>query len=252
MGSSSVGSSSAYGSRNCVLSNCERSSTSSGSSSSSSFGYDSSSSVNSCEYSSSCGNGSDQPYKAMIKKTNYKPLVESAVNIEIRLNCKEMHWFLLAKLEKSSLEWISFEITTTNMMNLVRIMSNNLTSEQIEGSEFVGIYKGSFMQLCDEADSVVEKMQSYHLLLRNCRDFCNDLLAKLSLESNCPTTVSTIIKKLSKLLTTETSTTEQYGVIPLDPVRLEEVHQTMFSRHGDAISAAFIASMLSAQRNGKE
>lgn len=105
---------------------------------------------------------------------------------------KQLHWFLLVKMFRSKLPYLTIEISTTDLCNLiptVRSTSKGTDSENsaphVEDSHMatcitdVGTYKGSLHDLCTLADKVVEDMKSYNLVTSNCQHFCNNLLRKI-------------------------------------------------------------------------
>ena len=102
----------------------------------------------------------------------------------------DLHWFLLVKLQGSKFSYITLEITTTDMTDLVkttRSVDEECSDIWSRQHEKVGIYKGSLKSLCEQADQVVSEMQVYNLFTSNCQHFCNNLLKKIGLKTYPPT-----------------------------------------------------------------
>ena len=103
----------------------------------------------------------------------------------------DLHWFLLFKLKDSNCSYITLEITTNDMTDLVkttRSVDDECSDIWSKRHEKVGIYKGSLKSLCEKADQVVIEMKVYNLLTSNCQHFCNNLLKKIGLNT-CTTTI---------------------------------------------------------------
>lgn len=57
---------------------------------------------------------------------SYKLLLQSPTYYEIKLvhgTTTNLHWYVLAKMKDSGLPYITFEITTTNMKNLIQTIA---------------------------------------------------------------------------------------------------------------------------------
>lgn len=139
-----------------------------------------------------------KPFIEMLKENEKYGLVfKSPVRYKVKLihgTLRNLHWFLLVKMKKSKLPYVTIEITTSNWSDLIPITRTiSLSGKKIgamfsRSPETVGTYDNSLEGLCDLADNVVKDMKSYHILLRNCQHFCNNLLQKMGFKV-FPTTV---------------------------------------------------------------
>ncbi len=165
-------------------------------------GYSSGSSLKSVratsqgESSSSGSNVQDgRPFKEMVKKTAYGNLVRVHSNYEVSLVHRQLHWLLMVKMMDSDEPYISMEIVTSNMFDIIPVMREIQETELgCFGTLFsaaptkVGIFNGTLIELCGKADTVVKRMDRYNLLTSNCQHFCNNVLQGLGLRT-FPTTV---------------------------------------------------------------
>ena len=212
------------------------SSRSSLSSSGSTFGSSSSSS------SSSSGTTLiDESFAKMIQSTEYRVLLDAVVTIEVYLNREGWHWFLLVKMKDTEYKFVTVEITTSDMQNLVRTMR---IRESAKGSDFVGDYTGSFKNLCQIADCVVDDMGSYNLFTSNCQHFCNNLLLRIGLKHDFSTTIgpnTTVCKSY-------TMSPDEDNSSYVAPERLEQIYLKLFAGQGGVVGARLINALLSAPR----
>lgn len=130
---------------------------------------------------------SGRPFVEMIQgHGSYKLLLRSPSHYEIKLvhgTTTNLHWYVLVKMKDSDLPYITFEITTKNMKNLIQTVRNVTPGGTwgdilLQNPRDVGTYEGTLNDLCCLADEVVTDMGSYHLVSNNCQDFCNKLLMK--------------------------------------------------------------------------
>lgn len=131
--------------------------------------------------SSSSASGGQLVFMDMAKKTPYKDVLTVNTTHEVYIMKARLHRFLLVKMKGSSYPWITFEINTPNLTDLTTLM------QEIEdlplNNEKVGDYEGKLLTVCVIADSVVERMENYHLFSNNCQHFCNNLLLELGLQT---------------------------------------------------------------------
>ena len=127
---------------------------------------------------------------------DYGPQISEEINYEIKLQSTSgHHWRLLVrKLGNSSLPYVSMEITTVNMKDLINVM-RNLIPGDCEDAKNLGPYHGSLLELCKHADAVVEEMKSYNLFGSNCQTFCNGVLRRMG-KDELPTTNEKVIRDL--------------------------------------------------------
>ena len=113
-----------------------------------------------------------RPFVEMIRDhPYYGKLIEMKTTFEIHLVHRESHhWYLLAKTKDSTLPYISLEIRTTNLRDLVPFTCN-VDSPKCDVSSNVGYYAGSLISLCELADTVVTEMGSYELIRETARHF---------------------------------------------------------------------------------
>ena len=121
-----------------------------------------------------------KPFVQMIQEHPvYGRLMEAKGGYEIRLvHLKSPHWYLLVRTKDSTMPYISLEIRTTDLSDLVQF-TRQVDSLDADISSDVGVYEGTLLSLCELADRVVKDMGSYDLLACNCQTFCNQLLKKM-------------------------------------------------------------------------
>ena len=121
-----------------------------------------------------------KPFVEMIQAhPQYGPLINVKATFEVKLVYRESHhWYLLIKTKESALPYISLEIRTTNLSDLVPF-TREVGSPSKEVLSDVGVYEGTLSSLCGHADSIVKEMSSYDLLTSNCQTFCNKLLNRI-------------------------------------------------------------------------
>ena len=94
-----------------------------------------------------------------------------------------LHWYILIQMVGSDLPFLTIEITTSNLTDLIPTMQTVDLDETCgclsRPPTEVGIYHGTIQNICKLADAVVAEMGSYNLLVNNCQHFCNNLLKKL-------------------------------------------------------------------------
>ena len=98
-----------------------------------------------------------------------------------------LHWFVLVQMLGSTLPFLTIEITTSNLTDLIPTMRTIDLNEAggclSRPPTEVGIYRGTVQKICEFADAVVTEMGGYNLLVNNCQHFCNNLLQKLNLDT---------------------------------------------------------------------
>ena len=95
-----------------------------------------------------------------------------------------LHWYILVQMLGSTFPFLTIEITTSNLTNLVPTMRTIDLNEAggclSRPPTEVGIYSGTLQKICEFADAVIAEMGGYNLLVNNCQHFCNNLLKKLN------------------------------------------------------------------------
>ena len=109
----------------------------------------------------------------------YGLLINVRTTYEVKLVHRESaHWYFLVRTKDSTLPYISIEIRTTDLSDLVPFTCE-IHSLNADTSSDIGEYEGSLLSLCELADRVVRDMGSYDLLTSNCQTFCNELLKRM-------------------------------------------------------------------------
>ena len=127
-----------------------------------------------------------ETFAVMIKNnTEYGQLMDNSFNYEVYINRKELHWYLLIKLENSKLPLLSFEIITPNNDTIQACVC---VQEDDTNKERCTTVMTSMTELCLAADTIRQQMGKYNLRTSNCQHFCNAMLNTLS----CPTFQTTI------------------------------------------------------------
>ena len=140
-----------------------------------------SSSASSSVYSQFGGRLVGEPFVDMVKETPYKDVLTVNATHEVYIMKAQLHRLLLVKMKDSSYPWITFEVSTPNLIDLMTVMQKTEDLPQI--SEEVGDYEGNLLSICEIADSVVKRMKNYRLFSNNCQHFCNNLLLELGLDT---------------------------------------------------------------------
>ena len=116
----------------------------------------------------------------------YGEWLDAEAEYEIKLAKSTLHWYLLVKKKGSqTLPYVTFEVTTSNMTNLIpatrniKVCENNATDKDV--------FKGCLFKICCLADEVVSEMDTYDLFMRNSQNFCNELLTKLGKDESSTT-----------------------------------------------------------------
>ena len=131
-----------------------------------------------------------RPFLEMVQGNDkYGPFLEVTTTYEIKIVhgsvLENLHWYILLKIQNSKLPYLTIEITTTNMSDLVPTIR---TLELQQSPEHVGVYEKTLRSFCLVADGVVTQMGNYNLTRNNCQHFCNNLLTKLG-HQTYPTTI---------------------------------------------------------------
>lgn len=121
-----------------------------------------------------------KPFVEMVQEHHqYGPWINVKTTYEIKLVHRESrHWYFLVKTKDTTLPYISLEIRTTNLSDIVPFTCE-VDSLNADTSSDIGEYQGSMLFLCEVADGVVRDMGSYDLLTSNCQTFCNEFLKRL-------------------------------------------------------------------------
>ena len=122
-----------------------------------------------------------RPFVDMIRDHPlYGPSISEQINYEIKhQSTPGHHWRLLVrKLGYPFLPYISIEISTSTMKNLIEVMIK-FWPRDCENATYLGLYHGSFFELCEHADAVVKEMKEYDLFNSNCQTFCNGVLRRI-------------------------------------------------------------------------
>ena len=134
-----------------------------------------------------CDHG--RPFIGMLEDHHlYGEWLDVETEYEIKLVKSTLHCYLLVKKKGAqALPYVSFEITTSNMTNLIPVTRNYDVCK--DNATDMGVFKGRLSKLCSLADEVVSEMDTYNLFTRNCLNFCNELLKKVG-KNESPTTFS--------------------------------------------------------------
>lgn len=140
-----------------------------------------------------------RPFVEMIQDHHlYGGMIEVKCAYEMKLVHGEgYHWYLLVRPKDSKLPYVSLEIRTINMSDLVPCMYD-IEAISSDVSSDVGFYEGTLLSLCKLADRVVREMGSYGLLASNCQTFCNELLKKMG-KPKFPTTTEFLDREFDLL-----------------------------------------------------
>lgn len=121
------------------------------------------------------------------KNRKYKRASNVLTDFDVRLvhsTRGPLHWYILVKMVGSTLPFLTIEITTSNLTDLIPTMRTIYLNEAggclSRPPTEVGIYHGTLQNICKSADAVVAEMGGYNLLVNNCQHFCNNLLQKLN------------------------------------------------------------------------
>ncbi len=127
------------------------------------------------------------PFLEMMKESPYAGVLEDPnQSYEMYLDKNNLHWFLLLRV--STLPYITFEISTLNMIDLLtvtRVINDNETESK--KLTYIGKYSGKLSVFCTTADRVCVAMGRYKLLQNNCQHFCNNLAYQFELKIHSPT-----------------------------------------------------------------
>ena len=128
----------------------------------------------------------------------YGFLINVKTTYEVKLvHRQSANWYFLVRTKDSTLPYISIEIRTTDLRNLVPFTCE-VDSLNADTSSDIGEYKGSLLSLCEMADRVVQDMGSYDLLTSNCQTFCNELLKRMG-KSEFPTSTKLLDREFDLL-----------------------------------------------------
>ena len=139
---------------------------------------------------------SGRPFFEMISDhAIYKSFIDVQSDYEVRLvhGVPYLHWYVLVKMKDSKSPFLTLEITTLDMTDIIPTTRNvtpngGFWAKLLFSPTNVGTYNGSLHQLCRLADDTVVEMERYHFVENNCQHFCNRLLKKMGLKT-FPTTV---------------------------------------------------------------
>lgn len=143
--------------------------------------------------SSADGEGTDDQYgqsftQMLQQNPKYKYVSNVVTDFDVRLvhstRRGPLHWYVLVHMVGSDLPFLTIEITTFNLTDLIPTMRTIYLDETgrylSQSPTEVGIYHGTLQNICKFADAVVTEMGGYNLLVSNCQHFCNNLLKKLN------------------------------------------------------------------------
>ena len=140
---------------------------------------------------------SGRPFLEMMRAhALYKTMLNVKVDYDVRLvhGLGHLHWYLLVRMKSSSSPYITLEITTSDMMDIIpttrSIVPNGGFWAKLLSLDptDVGTYNGSLCEMCIMADEVIAEMERYHFVENNCQHFCNKVLKKMNFKTY-PTTV---------------------------------------------------------------
>ncbi len=130
------------------------------------------------------------PFLEMVRESPYAGVLEDqSQSYDVYLDKSNLHWFILLRTsEPTTLPYITLEISTLNMIDLLtatRVISE--TETESKKLTHIGRYHGKLSTLCTTADRVCAAMGHYKLLLSNCQHFCNNLAYQFGLTIHPPT-----------------------------------------------------------------
>ena len=124
----------------------------------------------------------------LVKETPYKGFLRVSTEYELSLVKSQLHWLLLVHMKGSDEVYISIEVTTSDMSDMLHTMrifdQESDPVMVLKATPVTCNHKTKLIHLCEIADSVVAQMGSYHLLRRNCQHFCNTFLEQLGFETH--------------------------------------------------------------------
>ena len=128
-----------------------------------------------------------RPFVGMLEGHHlYGEWLDAEAEYEIKLAKSTLHWYILVKKKESrTLPYVTFEVTTSNMTNLIPVTRNIEVCENNATDK--DVFKGCLFKICCLADEVVSKMCTYNIFMRNCQNFCNELLMKLGKDESSTT-----------------------------------------------------------------
>ena len=148
------------------------------------------------------------PFIKMIREhRTYGFVFETKAEYDVRLvhgTTYNLHWVVLLKMKDSRLPYVTYEITTQTMNDLIQTMRTiqeadipSINPHGDSGMDTVGVYIGSLESVSHMADETVSNMEHYNLFKSNCQHFSNYLLKKMKLiEVNYPTTMPKFLNSL--------------------------------------------------------
>ena len=151
----------------------------------------------------------------LVQSTPYQSFLNGSLEYEIRLihgRFSNLHWLIIFKAEVCDAA-ISFEITTSNMCDIVKTVAVFEKESDIPEATKVGAKKIKLIEVAQIADKVVdEKMKGkYNLITSNCQHFCNTLLSDLGFPTYDTTVGPTKVEEDFDLLTKRLGTLEKLG-----------------------------------------
>lgn len=120
----------------------------------------------------------------------YRTFIRVICDYEVRLvhGVPYLHWYVLVRMKDSKSPYLTFEVTTMDMTDLIPTTRNvvpngGFLAKLLFSPTDVGTYRGSLYQLCQLADETVIEMNRYHFVESNCQHFCNRLLKKMGFKT---------------------------------------------------------------------
>ena len=163
-----------------------------------------------------------QPFIQMVEETPYADVMEDEhQTYSVYLDKTNLHWIVLLKSTGSTLPYITLEISTLNMIDLLTVMKviseTECTSKKLT---HIGNYSGKLSTFCSTADKVGEAMDHYELLHSNCQHFCNNLAYQFDMNVYNPTGSAicyvqavTVMERLNNERSTDTPDFMQVQVV---------------------------------------
>ena len=157
----------------------------------------------------------DRPYIEMVQDTPYLDIMDDPEQrYSVYLDKSNLHWFVLVQKTDSTLPYITLEISTLNMVDLLTVMKV-MGEKDCKKLTHIGNYTGKLSKFCIMADRIRETMGQYQLLLNNCQHFCNNLAYQFGMRIQNPSgtfllnvPAVTILEKMPDKVAEESEPTE--------------------------------------------
>ncbi len=129
----------------------------------------------------------DEKFIDLLKRVPYySKMIHVSCKYDVYISRKNLHWFLIIKMNNSKCPYLTIEITTEDkaILATMDILEDVTDKQLVKAGEYARLE-----DLCDAADSVKFKMGEYNLLNNNCQHFCNNVLKWLGYQQFTTTLV---------------------------------------------------------------